>query len=308
MTKISIHARRPSFNADLLGESPERVVSEFIACGDLSIDQDGHVWRHIKRVGQVRKAVVLSPPAKTETLQVTGYTHIKVNVCGVRIVCKTHRLVWFLAHGEIPEGCDIHHVNEQRSDNRLENLACLTRSKHQETHKEDIETDKTAYILNRSGLSKKLVSKIIGVSASTAGNKVRKHQERTGNKNEPLGSRVTDESAYKSYMSGKILAETAKESGFCVSSVSKQIERHCIRSRLSNPVQDRLSCESRDKNSIAFDLYSSGMTQDDVAKILYVKIGAVSRRISRYCLERGLDKANVIRKRRETNELRSKQS
>lgn len=45
-----------------------------------------------------------------------------------------HRKVWFDANGEIPEGHVIHHRNEDRSDNRLENLVCLTRGEHAAEH------------------------------------------------------------------------------------------------------------------------------------------------------------------------------
>jgi hypothetical protein len=35
---------------------------------------------------------------------------------------KEHRAVWIDNHGSIPDGAVIHHINGDRSDNRIENL------------------------------------------------------------------------------------------------------------------------------------------------------------------------------------------
>lgn len=41
-----------------------------------------------------------------------------------------HRDVWEHYKGKIPEGWDIHHINEEKTDNRIENLECLTKAEH----------------------------------------------------------------------------------------------------------------------------------------------------------------------------------
>lgn len=48
---------------------------------------------------------------------------------------KLHRLVWQQAHGPIPVGSIIHHINGDKRDNRLENLVCMTRGEHTLLHK-----------------------------------------------------------------------------------------------------------------------------------------------------------------------------
>ena len=44
------------------------------------------------------------------------------------------RLIWAEHHGPIPHGRVIHHINEDPMDDRLENLAMLTRAEHARVH------------------------------------------------------------------------------------------------------------------------------------------------------------------------------
>lgn len=45
-----------------------------------------------------------------------------------------HRLVWEAAHGRIPSRHVIHHINRERTDNRLENLQLLSWGEHSALH------------------------------------------------------------------------------------------------------------------------------------------------------------------------------
>jgi len=46
-----------------------------------------------------------------------------------------HRRVWENANGPIPAGYEIHHVNGDTLDNRIENLQCLRMFDHRSSHK-----------------------------------------------------------------------------------------------------------------------------------------------------------------------------
>ena len=45
-----------------------------------------------------------------------------------------HRIVWEDANGPIPEGYIVHHKNENKTDNRIENLECISRKEHSHLH------------------------------------------------------------------------------------------------------------------------------------------------------------------------------
>lgn len=55
----------------------------------------------------------------------TGYIIITID----RFLYRAHRLAWLYIHGEWPEG-DVDHINRNRSDNRISNLRCVTRSQN----------------------------------------------------------------------------------------------------------------------------------------------------------------------------------
>jgi len=45
-----------------------------------------------------------------------------------------HRWVWTQAHGPIPDGYVIHHINHDSRDNRLENLELMEQNEHKRHH------------------------------------------------------------------------------------------------------------------------------------------------------------------------------
>lgn len=47
---------------------------------------------------------------------------------------RIHQAVWAFYHGEIPNGYQIHHIDEDKCNNSIDNLQCLSASDHQLLH------------------------------------------------------------------------------------------------------------------------------------------------------------------------------
>lgn len=45
-----------------------------------------------------------------------------------------HRYIWSKERGDIPDGWDIHHINNNKLDNRIDNYECLKKSEHTKLH------------------------------------------------------------------------------------------------------------------------------------------------------------------------------
>lgn len=53
---------------------------------------------------------------------------------GERKTVRHHRLIWEVVNGEIPYGYDIHHIDENRSNNSISNLLLVETSTHKHNH------------------------------------------------------------------------------------------------------------------------------------------------------------------------------
>src|SRR5262245_30086728 len=63
-----------------------------------------------------------------------GYQYVSLSVCGVGWSRQVSELVMLAFEGERPEGCEVHHINKKRCDNRRSNLAYVDGKQHLEEH------------------------------------------------------------------------------------------------------------------------------------------------------------------------------
>ena len=102
-----------------------------------NINYENEIWRDIpeyeglyqaSNLGRVKslkrpyglKEKILKPGLVCGYYQVSLYKNLKVKHYMV------HRLVWEAFNGSIPEGLQVNHINEIKTDNRLENLNLMT--------------------------------------------------------------------------------------------------------------------------------------------------------------------------------------
>lgn len=65
--------------------------------------------------------------------------------------CHIHRLVWEKYYGTIPEGCIIHHKDENKLNWDIDNLELLTRANHLNKHRDIVRQKGVDVIATKDG-------------------------------------------------------------------------------------------------------------------------------------------------------------
>lgn len=108
----------------------EEIFGSLIQSGRLHLAENGTAWWLKKKVGGRAHRLIPVATSRADRVLPNGYTQVQCYVDGVRFACLSHRLVWYVEHGEIPKGCYVHHKNGIKHDNRLENLEIMDGKKH----------------------------------------------------------------------------------------------------------------------------------------------------------------------------------
>lgn len=68
----------------------------------------------------------LDTPKELTGTMANGYRVITIRQDKCKMQCRIHRIIWIAAHGIIPDGYVVDHINCDKTDNRLANLQLLT--------------------------------------------------------------------------------------------------------------------------------------------------------------------------------------
>jgi hypothetical protein len=156
---------------------PSRITADFVRERlNYSPDTGVFTWKRLRnshRIGEEAKS-----------LDVSGY--VQINICGT--VCKGHRLAWLCYYGEWPDG-HIDHINGVRTDNRIENLRCVSGTVNTQNKRLGSCKNKTGFLgvhMSRGDPQKCFRAKIM-----------------VGGKQIHLGGYPTPEEAHKAYVIAK---------------------------------------------------------------------------------------------------------
>lgn len=95
------------------------------APNDYAVSNLGRVRRTSTRT-RAKAGTILKASKSRDDYRTVGISIPGQNPINRRI----HRLVWEAFHGPIPEGLVINHLNGDKTDNRLENLSCVSNSEN----------------------------------------------------------------------------------------------------------------------------------------------------------------------------------
>ncbi len=83
----------------------------------------------VSNLGRVKSIVWKGVKKETifsQYINCCGYPMVSLRKDGIKKGYTVHRIEWIAFNGDIPEGMQVNHINEDKTDNRLENLNLMT--------------------------------------------------------------------------------------------------------------------------------------------------------------------------------------
>lgn len=124
-------------------------------------------------------------PKELQGTDVNGYKVVSIRNGATKLQCRVHRIIWISVHGVIPDGYVIDHINNVKSDNRIDNLQLLTPSQNSNKarldglYKSGLDNkatkldpdlkDEIAFLYEYSDLTMRQLAELYGVSKSRIG-------------------------------------------------------------------------------------------------------------------------------------------
>lgn len=122
-----------SVRLDVENMTSDELIACALANGDIICDFDtGKVYGTRGRGG-----VKLDTPRELGFKHPSGYIHVNLSANGAKKQVRVHRIVYIAAHGGIPSGMVVDHINGIKDDNRLCNLQLLTPEDNSRKAKDD---------------------------------------------------------------------------------------------------------------------------------------------------------------------------
>lgn len=96
-------------------------------------EYEGYQVSNLGRVKSLERIDALGHRVKEKILKpglARGYYRVILYKNSIKKKYYVHRLVWIAFNGQIPENIQVNHINEIKTDNRLENLNLMTRKEN----------------------------------------------------------------------------------------------------------------------------------------------------------------------------------
>lgn len=130
-------------------------------------------------------SVPYKTPKELKGTELKGYKVVSIRNGATKLQCRVHRIIWISQNGIIPDGYVIDHINNDKQDNRINNLQLLTPQENSTKAKEDglysegldnkatkldpDMRDDIAYLYHHSDLTQRQLADIYGISKSRIG-------------------------------------------------------------------------------------------------------------------------------------------